>query len=161
MRSLLSAIVRPYLTKNPTAVAALDLIRKHDGGPVCYDHFAFRTFGVCSFLFDSSWGALFQRFPFFYYRFIDKFSRDFDFENTCTARSAALFHLLSCLHWDGSIKLGIEVYHALSGWWMWNRCYVSSVPWSWVQSPWWAAISSQKVACALVFTTWPSAGHGW
>jgi hypothetical protein len=32
--------------KNPTAVAALDLIRKHDGGPVCYDHFAFRTFGV-------------------------------------------------------------------------------------------------------------------
>jgi len=46
MRSLLSAMVRPYLLKNPTAVAALDLIRKHDGGPVCYDHFAFRTFGV-------------------------------------------------------------------------------------------------------------------
>ncbi|KAG0626980.1 hypothetical protein M758_2G165500 [Ceratodon purpureus] len=46
MRSLLSAMVKPYLMKNPTAVAALDLIRKHDGGPVCYDHFAFRTFGV-------------------------------------------------------------------------------------------------------------------
>lgn len=46
MRSLLSAMVKPYLVKNPTAVAALDLIRKHDGGPVCYDHFAFRTFGV-------------------------------------------------------------------------------------------------------------------
>lgn len=46
MRSLLSAMVKPYLVKNPTAVAALDLIRKYDGGPVCYDHFAFRTFGV-------------------------------------------------------------------------------------------------------------------
>lgn len=46
MRSLLSAMVKPYLVKNPTAVAALDLIRKHDGGPICYDHFAFRTFGV-------------------------------------------------------------------------------------------------------------------
>ena len=46
LRSILSAMVKPYLTKNPTAVAALDLIRKHDGGPICYDHFAFRTFGV-------------------------------------------------------------------------------------------------------------------
>jgi len=46
LRSILSAMVKPYLTKNPTAVAALDLIRKHDGGPLCYDHFAFRTFGV-------------------------------------------------------------------------------------------------------------------
>ena len=46
LRSILSAMVKPYLMKNPTAVAALDLIRKHDGGPLCYDHFAFRTFGV-------------------------------------------------------------------------------------------------------------------
>lgn len=38
--------------KNPTAVAALDLIRKHDGGPVCYDHFAFRTFGVSLIMFQ-------------------------------------------------------------------------------------------------------------
>ena len=37
--------------KNPTAVAALDLIRNFDGGPVCYDHFAFRTFGVSPLAF--------------------------------------------------------------------------------------------------------------
>jgi hypothetical protein len=27
-------------------MTALDLIRTHVGGPLCYDHFAFRTFGV-------------------------------------------------------------------------------------------------------------------
>lgn len=46
LRNLLSGIVKPYLEKNPTAVTALQLIRKEDPGPVCYDHFAFRTFGV-------------------------------------------------------------------------------------------------------------------
>lgn len=39
-------MVSPYLQKNPTALAALNLIRAHDSGPVCYDHFAFRTFGA-------------------------------------------------------------------------------------------------------------------
>jgi hypothetical protein len=46
LRGLLSAMVKPYLIKNPTAMTALDLIRTHVGGPLCYDHFAFRTFGV-------------------------------------------------------------------------------------------------------------------
>jgi hypothetical protein len=39
-------MVKPYLIKNPTAMTALDLIRTHVDGPLCYDHFAFRTFGV-------------------------------------------------------------------------------------------------------------------
>ncbi len=38
--------MKPYLIKNPTAMTALDLIRTHVDGPLCYDHFAFRTFGV-------------------------------------------------------------------------------------------------------------------
>ena len=46
MRSVISAIVKPYLEKNPTAMAALDIIRKHNKASICYDHFAFRTFGV-------------------------------------------------------------------------------------------------------------------
>jgi hypothetical protein len=51
LRGLLSAMVKPYLIKNPTAMTALDLIRTHVGGPLCYDHFAFRTFGVRIILF--------------------------------------------------------------------------------------------------------------
>eukprot|EP00249_Psilotum_nudum_P009649 c22065_g1_i1 orf=482-1714(-) len=46
LRNVLAAMVKHYLKKNLTAVAALDVIREHDGGPLCYDHFAFRTFGV-------------------------------------------------------------------------------------------------------------------
>ncbi|BBN05576.1 hypothetical protein MPTK1_3g14320 [Marchantia polymorpha subsp. ruderalis] len=53
LRNLLSGIVKPYLEKNPTAVTALQLIRKEDPGPVCYDHFAFRTFGVDGCGIDS------------------------------------------------------------------------------------------------------------
>ncbi|CAM6118819.1 unnamed protein product [Calypogeia fissa] len=46
LRKLLAGAVKPYLKKNPTASAALELIRKQDQGPICYDHFAFRTFGT-------------------------------------------------------------------------------------------------------------------
>ncbi|KAL3692380.1 hypothetical protein R1sor_006031 [Riccia sorocarpa] len=53
MRKLLSGFVKPYLEKNPTAVTALELIRKEDVGPVCFDHFAFRTFGVDGCGIDS------------------------------------------------------------------------------------------------------------
>ncbi|CAK9263208.1 unnamed protein product [Sphagnum jensenii] len=53
LRGLLSAMVKPYLIKNPTAMTALDLIRTHVGGPLCYDHFAFRTFGVNGCGIDS------------------------------------------------------------------------------------------------------------
>ena len=64
LRSILSAMVKPYLTKNPTAVAALDLIRKHDGGPLCYDHFAFRTFGVSQGSFSLMYFTIHTNTPF-------------------------------------------------------------------------------------------------
>lgn len=35
-----------YLNKNPTAKSILDLVRSADGDQICYDHFAYRTFGV-------------------------------------------------------------------------------------------------------------------
>jgi hypothetical protein len=46
LRTMLAGMVKPYLKKNPTASVALELIRKQDQGPICYDHFAFRTFGT-------------------------------------------------------------------------------------------------------------------
>ncbi|KAL2635250.1 hypothetical protein R1flu_006729 [Riccia fluitans] len=53
MRKLLAGFVKPYFEKNPTAVTALELIHKEDAGPICYDHFAFRTFGVDGCGIDS------------------------------------------------------------------------------------------------------------
>ncbi|MQL70630.1 hypothetical protein Taro_002936, partial [Colocasia esculenta] len=44
-RSVISKMEKVYLGKNPTAGAVLDLVRSSDGDNVCYDHFAFRTFG--------------------------------------------------------------------------------------------------------------------
>lgn len=35
-----------YLNKNPSAKAILELVRSADADRICYDHFAFRTFGV-------------------------------------------------------------------------------------------------------------------
>lgn len=35
-----------YLSRNPTAKSVLELVSSSDGSPVCYDHLAFRTFGV-------------------------------------------------------------------------------------------------------------------
>lgn len=46
LRSVLEAITKPYLEKNPTAVSAMKLIETQDGGPLAFDHFAFRTFGI-------------------------------------------------------------------------------------------------------------------
>ncbi|KAG9451834.1 hypothetical protein H6P81_004738 [Aristolochia fimbriata] len=45
-RSVLSSMEKVYLSRNPTAKAILDLVRAHDGDHICYDHFAFRTFGI-------------------------------------------------------------------------------------------------------------------
>ncbi|XP_020096990.1 uncharacterized protein LOC109716090 [Ananas comosus] len=42
-----------YLSRNPTAKAVLDLVQSHDGNNVCYDHFAFRTFGVDGYGINS------------------------------------------------------------------------------------------------------------
>ncbi|KAI5065972.1 hypothetical protein GOP47_0018596 [Adiantum capillus-veneris] len=47
LRSFLSAVTKPYLEKNQTAVLAMKLIQDQDGEePLCFDHFAFRTFGI-------------------------------------------------------------------------------------------------------------------
>ncbi|OAY63038.1 hypothetical protein ACMD2_13410 [Ananas comosus] len=47
-RTVISNMEKVYLSRNPTAKAVLDLVQSHDGNNVCYDHFAFRTFGVGS-----------------------------------------------------------------------------------------------------------------
>ena len=35
-----------YLNRNPSAKAILELVRSVDNDKICYDHLAFRTFGV-------------------------------------------------------------------------------------------------------------------
>jgi len=35
-----------YLSRNPTAKTILELVQSYDGDHICYDHLAFRTFGV-------------------------------------------------------------------------------------------------------------------
>ncbi|KAL3582796.1 hypothetical protein D5086_017128 [Populus alba] len=47
MRSVLGSMERVYLKRNPTAKAILDLVKSvDDADHICYDHLAFRTFGV-------------------------------------------------------------------------------------------------------------------
>jgi Domain of unknown function (DUF1338) len=45
-RTVISNMEKVYLNRNPTAKAILDLVQSHDENHICYDHFAFRTFGV-------------------------------------------------------------------------------------------------------------------
>eukprot|EP00268_Persea_americana_P007610 TRINITY_DN1286_c0_g3_i1.p1 TRINITY_DN1286_c0_g3~~TRINITY_DN1286_c0_g3_i1.p1 ORF type:complete len:307 (+),score=48.57 TRINITY_DN1286_c0_g3_i1:131-1051(+) len=45
-RSVLSSMEQVYLSRNPTAKSILDLVHSCEGDQICYDHFAFRTFGV-------------------------------------------------------------------------------------------------------------------
>lgn len=50
MRSVLGSMERVYLKRNPTAKAILDLVKSvDDADHICYDHLAFRTFGVSIF----------------------------------------------------------------------------------------------------------------
>ncbi|XP_019150350.1 PREDICTED: uncharacterized protein LOC109147171 isoform X3 [Ipomoea nil] len=52
-RSVLASMEAVYLNKNPSAKAILELVRSADGDRICYDHFAFRTFGVNGHGIDS------------------------------------------------------------------------------------------------------------
>lgn len=52
-RTIISSMEKVYLTRNPTAKAILDLTSSCEGDHVCYDHFAFRTFGVDGYGIDS------------------------------------------------------------------------------------------------------------
>lgn len=45
-RSILSAMETVYLNRNPTAKQILELVHSVGNDRICYDHFAFRTFGV-------------------------------------------------------------------------------------------------------------------
>ena len=49
-RSVLASMETVYLNRNPTAKAILELIGSAEDDRICYDHFAFRTFGVFSLL---------------------------------------------------------------------------------------------------------------
>lgn len=51
LRSVLESMEIVYLNRNPTAKAVLDLVRSAGEDQICYDHLAFRTFGVIHSLF--------------------------------------------------------------------------------------------------------------
>ncbi|XP_047963086.1 uncharacterized protein LOC125207682 isoform X1 [Salvia hispanica] len=52
-RNTLSAMENVYLERNPTAKRILDLVHSYEKDHICYDHFAFRTFGVNDHGIDS------------------------------------------------------------------------------------------------------------
>ncbi|XP_073135227.1 2-oxoadipate dioxygenase/decarboxylase, chloroplastic/amyloplastic-like [Henckelia pumila] len=52
-RNVLAAVETVYLSKNPTAKAILELVRSAEDDRICYDHLAFRTFGVNNHGIDS------------------------------------------------------------------------------------------------------------
>lgn len=52
-RTAVSSMEKVYLGRNPTAKAVLDLVLTADGNQICYDHFAFRTFGIDGYGIDS------------------------------------------------------------------------------------------------------------
>lgn len=45
-RNVLASMETVYLNRNPTAKSVLELVRSADSDQICYDHLAFRTFGV-------------------------------------------------------------------------------------------------------------------
>lgn len=45
-RSALASMEAVYLSRNPTAKAVLELVQSARNDQICYDHIAFRTFGV-------------------------------------------------------------------------------------------------------------------
>ncbi|KAK3157717.1 hypothetical protein QOZ80_2AG0127000 [Eleusine coracana subsp. coracana] len=52
-RAIMLNMEKVYLSRNPTAKTILELVRSHDGDHICYDHFAFRTFGVNGYGINS------------------------------------------------------------------------------------------------------------
>lgn len=57
-RNILSAMETVYLNRNPTAKKILELVHSAENEPICYDHFAFRTFGVTISVFNFSFFVL-------------------------------------------------------------------------------------------------------
>ncbi|RCV42630.1 hypothetical protein SEVIR_9G230300v4 [Setaria viridis] len=52
-RTVISNMEKVYLSRNPTAKTILELVRSYDGDHICYDHLAFRTFGVDGYGINS------------------------------------------------------------------------------------------------------------
>ncbi|KAK2990799.1 hypothetical protein RJ640_012700 [Escallonia rubra] len=52
-RSILGSMEAVYLSRNPTAKAILELVGSVNNDQICYDHLAFRTFGVNGHGIDS------------------------------------------------------------------------------------------------------------
>lgn len=52
-RSVLASMEAVYLNRNPTAKSILERVRSADNDQICYDHLAFRTFGVNGYGIDS------------------------------------------------------------------------------------------------------------
>ncbi|KAL1355103.1 hypothetical protein HN51_007138 [Arachis hypogaea] len=53
LRGVLESMQSVYLNRNPTAEAILELVHSAENNPLCYDHLAFRTFGVTGYGIDS------------------------------------------------------------------------------------------------------------
>lgn len=53
LRSVLQSMEIVYLNRNPTAKRVLELVHSAGNDRICYDHFAFRTFGVNGHGIDS------------------------------------------------------------------------------------------------------------
>ncbi|PAN47012.1 hypothetical protein PAHAL_9G204200 [Panicum hallii] len=52
-RTVISNMEKVYLNRNPTAKTILELVHSYDGDHICYDHLAFRTFGVNGYGINS------------------------------------------------------------------------------------------------------------
>ncbi|XVE85929.1 hypothetical protein DITRI_Ditri17bG0131400 [Diplodiscus trichospermus] len=52
-RDVLTSMETVYLNRNPTAKSILELVHSVDDEQICYDHLAFRTFGVNGFGINS------------------------------------------------------------------------------------------------------------
>ncbi|KDO82768.1 hypothetical protein CISIN_1g016038mg [Citrus sinensis] len=52
-RTVLQSMEAVYLNRNPTAKAVLELVQSSGNNQICYDHIAFRTFGVNGHGIDS------------------------------------------------------------------------------------------------------------
>ncbi|MED6145090.1 hypothetical protein PIB30_021744 [Stylosanthes scabra] len=53
LRGVLESMQSVYLNRNPTAKAILELVHSVENNSLCYDHLAFRTFGVNGYGIDS------------------------------------------------------------------------------------------------------------
>uniref|UniRef100_A0A0A0KJ38 2-oxoadipate dioxygenase/decarboxylase n=1 Tax=Cucumis sativus TaxID=3659 RepID=A0A0A0KJ38_CUCSA len=53
LRNVLASMEAVYLRRNPTAKSVLELVRSVHGDTICYDHIAFRTFGIDGHGIDS------------------------------------------------------------------------------------------------------------